>query len=64
MTFDDLCALVDEQQIPTDAEILAREGDVGPGDTFFPYTIEGITVNNHGQVRLIIEPLHNDDLED
>ena len=63
MTLDELCALADDQGIPGDAQILARIGDLGPGDEYYPLTLEGLTMNNSGQVRLVLEYLHTDDLE-
>lgn len=63
MTLDELNALAEEQGIPGDAQIIARVGEVVPGETFEPLTLEGLTMNNHGQVRLILEYVHDDDLE-
>lgn len=57
MTLDELCELADELGVPGDAQILARE-PAEPGEEIFEmFTLETLTMNNHGQVRLILQPL-------
>ena len=56
MTFDELCDRVEELGIRGDAQLLAREPAVPGEEIDGVFTIEDVVINNHGQVRLILQP--------